>query len=165
MTNPRLTLPDQGNVLHAPGGDVYIPKLTAADTGNTLSAAVHTVSPGAGTPLHVHAHEDETFWIIDGDITFWVGPREGGKAMNAPKGSVVFGPRRVPHCFANTTQRPASLLIIVTPPLNFERFYEAVGAPAEGGLKPTDEEMIRRIVTAAPGHGIEILGPNPVLPH
>ena len=46
----------------------------------------------AGSPLHVHTNEDEWFYVIEGELTFWV----DGQVSVAPAGSFVYGPQRHP---------------------------------------------------------------------
>ncbi len=61
------------------------------------------MQPGAESPLHVHAHEDEAYIVLNGHITFQVGD---GRADAGP-GSFVFLPRGVPHGFAVRPRSPA----------------------------------------------------------
>ena len=50
-------------------------KLTAAQTGGLLTIIEITEPPGSEAPLHVHHRDDETFWILEGDLTIVVGGR------------------------------------------------------------------------------------------
>ena len=67
--------------------------------------------------MHVHHREDEWFYVIDGELTFWI----GGTAVNAPAGAFVYGPRDIPHTFAVTS--PQARTLIVTEPAGFENSY------------------------------------------
>jgi len=162
MLTPKFLGPADGTRLFVPGGDQSTTKLAAADTADQFSLATYTVQPRTGTPLHVHAREDETFYILDGVIEFWIGPRDTGTRITAPAGSTFFGPRGVPHCFRNCSALPASMLLIVSPASNFEAFYQQIGGPGPDGAPPSEGESIRRVVTHAPEHGIQILGPSPL---
>lgn len=153
---PKHVAPGGGVVIHGPGDISYI-KLAANDTADRLSFTEYHVEPGAGPPLHVHTLEDETFYILEGTISFHV----GGHRLEATPGTTLFGPRNVPHCFKNNTARPARMILVVTPPRNFEDFYASIGAPVNG--KPPEPPLvIERIGRLAPGHGLTILGPNPL---
>src|SRR4051812_29592268 len=47
-----------------------------AGSEETAGGAVITenLAPrGAGSPLHVHHREDEWFYVLEGELTFWVG--------------------------------------------------------------------------------------------
>ncbi|MBL8761690.1 MAG: cupin domain-containing protein [Phycisphaerae bacterium] len=153
---PKVIAPGAGEVLHGPGDISYI-KLSAGDTGDRLSFTEYHVEPGAGPPLHVHALEDETFYILDGTLSFHV----GGERFEATPGTTLFGPRGVPHCFKNNIGRVAKMIPIVTPPKNFEDFYAGIGAPVNGE-PPALPVVIERIGQFAPRHGITILGANPL---
>ncbi len=48
-------------------------KLTAEQTGGQFSIVEITEPPNAAAPLHVHHREDETFWILEGDVTLHIG--------------------------------------------------------------------------------------------
>lgn len=154
--SPKLVPPGEGSILHGPGDISYI-KLAAADTSNRLSFTEYHVEPGAGPPLHVHTLEDETFYILEGTILFHV----GGQRIEAAPGTTLFGPRGVPHCFKNNTSRVAKMILVVTPPRNFEDFYAAIGAPVNG-KPPEPTQVIERIGQLAPKHGLTILGSNPL---
>ena len=77
-------------------GVLAIIKASGETTGGRCAIIEHLAPRGAGSPLHVHSREDEWFYVLDGELTFWV----GGRIINAPAGSFVYGPRGVPHTFA-----------------------------------------------------------------
>ena len=54
-------------------GSLAVIKATAAQTGGKMTIVEVTEPPGAEAPLHVHHHEDEGFWVLEGDVTFEVG--------------------------------------------------------------------------------------------
>ena len=68
-------------------------KAGAAETGGAF-AQIETDDPrGSGPPLHVHHNEDETFYILEGEVTIQV----GDERINLVAGDFLFGPREVPH--------------------------------------------------------------------
>lgn len=137
-------------------GDVAVNKLTSAQSGGSLLITDYTVMPGGGPPLHVHEREDEVFWVLEGEVWFAAADRR----ERATSGTLVYGPRGVPHTFRNCSDRPARMLVIVTPGENFERFFARVGAPRPDGTPASPAEMVERIGTLAPVHGMRILGPS-----
>lgn len=155
---PKFVPPGAGAVLHGPDGSTTIPKLSPRDTGDALSVDDYFLPPGGGPPLHVHQREDETFFVLEGTVTFWV----DGQRVEAAPGAVVFGPRGVPHTFRNLSNVRARMLLLVTPPSNFAAFYAKMGAPRPDGSAPDPAEIIDRIRRLSPEHGIEVLGPNPL---
>lgn len=152
---PLFILPTQGRSLAGPG-DMTLQKLSANETADQLSLAEYVCEPGIGPPLHRHTREDETFWILDGEIAFFA----DGAVLTATAGSCVFAPRGKPHTFKNRTHRPARMLLIVTPPGNFEEFYAAFLEIVRRPLAP--DEGMQQVIALGARHGIEILGPNPL---
>ena len=164
---PKFVKPGVGQALHSPGGDRITPKVGSAESGGAFQLTEDELAPGGGPPLHVHAREDETFYVLEGEVTFFVcepGDARGttGKPVVAPRGSTLFGARGTAHTFRNRTDKPAKLLIIISPGANFEAFFQKIGVPGAAGGEPTEAEMIQRLKDNAPSHGITILGPNPL---
>ena len=131
-------------------------KSSAQTTDGRVAVVEHLAPRGAGSPLHVHHREDEWFYVIDGELTFWV----GGQVINAPAGSFVYGPREIPHTFIVNSAEARFLL--VTEPAGFENFLHALSEPAQtltlppSSAEPPDPE---RMMATAAEYGIEILGP------
>ena len=85
--------------------------LAARDTDGTIGIVENRVQPGwPGPPLHHHAF-DETFCILEGELTFQVGPdRIVGRT-----GDTLFVARGVHHTLANLADRAARYLLVCTP--------------------------------------------------
>lgn len=155
--SPLVVLPDPAMPLSVTG-DHYRPLLTAAQSADRIGVSLYSAAPGVGPGLHQHAHEDETFYILEGEVTFAVGERR--YAVGA--GGLVFAPRGVPHTFKNCSHSVARFLIAITPPANFEAFYSKLLLPRPGGGPPTLDDLMERTLRHAPDHGIAMLGPNPL---
>ena len=80
----------------------------------------------------------------------------------AKAGTFANMPVGTPHSFKNESDRPAKMLISVTP-AGLEQMFMKVGIPlAEGAttaLPPTKED-IEKLLAVAPRYGIEILLPG-----
>jgi mannose-6-phosphate isomerase-like protein (cupin superfamily) len=63
------------------------------------------------TQPHVHRRHVESFYVLEGEMTFTAGDRE----LRAEAGSWVQVPAGVPHTFAIAGSRPARLLDVHTP--------------------------------------------------
>ena len=125
-------------------------------TNGAFALAEHPLmTPGFETPLHVHHNEDESFYIISGQVAFFV----DGAWLLAGKGDFVFGPREVIHGFRVVGDTPAHMLIFCTP-AGFEDFMIELSQPV--GTPPGPPDM-GRLLTAAATFNIDILGPLP--PH
>src|SRR5215469_11159040 len=68
-------------------------------TGGAYALIETGNDPATGVRLHVHEREDETWFVLEGEYTFEV----GGQTFRAGPGDYVFGPRNVPHSYANRT--------------------------------------------------------------
>jgi mannose-6-phosphate isomerase-like protein (cupin superfamily) len=97
-------------------------KASRRSTGGALS--VFETIIGTGPPLHVHDHEDECFYVLDGELSV----RCGGESFSAVGGSFVFLPRRRPHRFWAAGQ-PAKLLLIAVP-AGIEHYFAQINASA-----------------------------------
>jgi quercetin dioxygenase-like cupin family protein len=131
-------------------------KATSETTDGRLFAIEHLAPRGAGSPLHVHHREDEWFYVLEGELTFWV----GGRVIDAPAGSFVYGPRDIPHTFVVASEEARFLL--VTEPGAFGAFFRAASEPAERleiPPAPTEPPDIAALTALAAAYGVEILGP------
>jgi mannose-6-phosphate isomerase-like protein (cupin superfamily) len=102
-------------------------RATAQTTGGTLSL-FEEVPPLADTPRHVHTHEDELFYVLEGEHVFVVGDKE----HRLGPGGMVFAPRGIPHEQRRVVPRKGRLLIMTTP-AGFEGFFRALAAAQEAG--------------------------------
>ena len=145
----------QGEVFWSFGGLVTV-KATAETTGGGVGVVEVLAPRGAGSPLHVHHREDEWFYVIEGELTFWV----GGRTIDAPAGSFVFGPRDIPHTFMVKSE--LSRFLLVVEPGGFESFMRDLSQPAltlTPPPPPTGPPDMEFILSTAARYGIEILGP------
>ena len=131
-------------------------KSSSESTDGRVAVIEHLAPQGAGSPLHVHRREDEWFYVIEGELTFWV----GGRVIQATTGSFVYGPRDVPHTFVVSSAEARFLL--VTEPAGFENFMRALAEPAETRTlppAPSGPPDFERLASIAAEYGLEILGP------
>ena len=107
----------EGNELRVPGHPLVVPKLMGSDTGGAYSLLEMTVQ-GESPPLHVHQAEEETFYVLEGELQV----RRGEETVDAKAGSLVLVPRGMPHTFWNSEAAPARLLVIFSP-AGYEGFF------------------------------------------
>jgi quercetin dioxygenase-like cupin family protein len=112
---------------------------------------------GMATPLHVQPNDDETFRVLDGELTVHV----GDEGIAAPEGALVFVPRGTPHAFAVASE--TARWLTVHTPAGHERFFVLAGEPAgERELPPAAGPPDAEVMAAAAREtGFEILGPPP----
>jgi quercetin dioxygenase-like cupin family protein len=132
-------------------------KATAKQTGNAFGLIEHLAPVGAGSPYHVHRAEDETFYVLDGELQFI----SGEQRFTGGPGSFVFLPRNIPHGFRVVGASPARMLILVTPG-GFEQFVMEMSEPASTLTLPTPSAPdMEKLMILAGKYRIEILGPLP----
>jgi mannose-6-phosphate isomerase-like protein (cupin superfamily) len=66
---------------------------------------------GSGTPVHVHAKDDETIYVREGEMQAVI----AGVVKTAYAGEVIFLPRGVPHQLRNTSERASRYAILCVP--------------------------------------------------
>jgi quercetin dioxygenase-like cupin family protein len=81
-------------------------------------------------PLHRHDF-DETFYILEGELTFQLGEER----LTRGAGELAFAPRGVPHTYANLSGAPARVLMVITP-AGFERHFARIAAERQGVEPP-----------------------------
>jgi mannose-6-phosphate isomerase-like protein (cupin superfamily) len=127
---------EEAETAQVAGGAITV-RLRSQDTDGRVGM-IDQIVPGGfpGPALHVHPNFEETFYVLDGTLTF----RLGDSARESGAGTVVHIPRGVPHTFANARDEPAHVLVIVTP-AGFEAYFHALAGAiaARGGFPPVDE--------------------------
>src|ERR671918_1060940 len=68
-------------------------KATPAQTNGLFALKESRSARGSGPPLHVHEREDEACYVIEGEITLFIGE----ETVSATSGSWIYLPRRIPH--------------------------------------------------------------------
>jgi mannose-6-phosphate isomerase-like protein (cupin superfamily) len=131
-------------------GDGLVCRIPSSATGGASCTFEQTLAPGAGVPLHVHAHDDELHVVLGGTIAMRCGDRD----FTAASGTVAFLPRRVPHAFRNPGDAPARLLTVFTPGGFDDLVAELRGMPPADAGDETKRDVIRA------RHGIRIIHPT-----
>lgn len=103
---------------------------------------------GGEPPAHFHRNEDETFYILEGEIRFHI----GDKRFTAKAGELAHAPREIPHQFSLVTDTAKALLLVS--PAGIETFFYEYSVPAQslelppisGGQPPAAfiEHMMKR---------------------
>jgi quercetin dioxygenase-like cupin family protein len=122
--------------------------LDAAKTEGTCALIHCYFRKGGEPPAHFHQVEDETFYVLEGEIDFHI----GDKKFRAKAGELAYAPKRIPHQFSLVTETAKALLLIT--PAGMESFFIEFGVPAQSlelppvkeGHPPAEffENMMRR---------------------
>ena len=131
-------------------------KISRDDTAGQYGLIEVVVRPGDGSPWHVHPEEDEWFYVLEGEVTFWVADTR----LSLPAGSFAFGPKGVPHTFY--AEAAGARALVGFQPMQFEGLLREVGEPAPERVLPPPLEGhpdMERLIPIASRNGMEILGP------
>jgi quercetin dioxygenase-like cupin family protein len=111
-------------------------KVLSEETNGAYAILEQKIPPGHGPPLHVHRHETEIFYILEGDFEVTI----DGKKVPAPAGAMVVGPRDIPHTFRNVGTREGRMLLTVIPG-NFANYFIEVD-----GVRDDDHAAILELL-------------------
>ena len=134
-------------------------KASGAETGDAFAQFVTNDPRGTAPPVHLHHNEDETFYILEGEVTVLV----GDERIDLGPGDYCFGPRGVPHTWIVRSER--ARMLVTLSPAGLEQAFVSLGVPVTDAGAPTEpvipafDELIRVFA----GYGVEILGPPPSL--
>lgn len=112
--------------------------VTGQDTKHT-SMFDWTLPAGFSTGTHVHRVQEETFYVLEGECQWQIGEQ----LVVAKPGTYVFIPPGVPHDIANASDKPARMIMTVSPPGHEHYFEELVKLVTRGG--PPDTNAIAKL--------------------
>jgi len=130
-------------------------KAGGAETGHAFAQLENFDPRGTATPLHVHHNEDETFYVVEGEVTVIV----GGERIDLSAGDYLFAPRDIPHTTIVTSE--SARVITTVSPAGLEELFVEMGMPVTDAEQPVEAvlppmpEVVRRFAA----YGCEILGP------
>ena len=123
---------------------------TGEQTGGAFCLVDERANRGESVPLHRHPDDMESFYVIEGEIAFFMGDRPG---VRAPAGSFVHLPGGTVLGFR--VESETERYLILTTPRHGE-FYRAITvASRDESLRPG------QIKEASARYGIEFVGPLP----
>jgi quercetin dioxygenase-like cupin family protein len=93
------------------GAGVVI-KASGGDTLGQLAVMESVYPPGLSVRPHVHAGEDEMFYLVEGELSGFCGEDR----WTAAPGTFVFVPRDCLHGFDVISSRAARAIVITGPP-------------------------------------------------
>jgi quercetin dioxygenase-like cupin family protein len=138
------------------GGGLLTMKATGEETGGAFLLFEDLMAGGKTTPLHVHEDEDETLYVLEGELVVHIDGTDHRVAANG----VAVAPRGVPHAFLVTSET-ARVLTLQTPG-SAEAFYRGASEPAgdaHGDAGPVDFDRVR--AAAERSGGMRVVGPPP----
>lgn len=121
-------------------------KVGTAETAGGLFVIEHTHLLPGGPPLHMHLHQEEWFYVMEGEVVFQVGDQR----VHLKEGESILAPRQVPHTFSSVGEA-SRLLIGFCPAGKMEQYFrDAEEHKAQAGTA----EFMRQ-------YDMELIGPSP----
>ncbi|ADB18183.1 Cupin 2 conserved barrel domain protein [Pirellula staleyi DSM 6068] len=156
MTHPATVRTTDEGKTFAIVGDIYRFLVTGDETGGAYAMWEAVVGPGGGPPPHIHSREEESFYILEGEITFTI----GDQTVVATPGMFANVSRGTAHSFRNQTEKPARMIISVAP-AGLEKMFISIGTPCliTDPVPPITPADIERVIAAAPQYGVTLLLP------
>lgn len=155
-TKKALTVdPNEGQKLMIAGGEYRI-IVSGMQTGGTFAVIEMSVPPGAGPNPHSHPDFEESFYVLEGEISF---KYESGNYtakensfISIPKGGMV-------HGFKNLTNTPAKLLCTVIP-AGLDAFFQEVAGFMENKALYSESEVKENLNLISEKYGQKMYGPD-----
>ena len=152
MSDGFIVPPGQGKTLVGAGAEFTF-KVTGEHATSTSCFEV-LVPPGYDVGAHVHGHQEEIFYVLEGELDLlafeplvrtegnWQSwqSHTGARAFRGGPGSLMFVPSGCPHAFANPGTTPTRMLFLAAP-VGHERYFEEL-IPMLAGGGPPDPEVI-----------------------
>jgi quercetin dioxygenase-like cupin family protein len=110
-------------------------KLSGEQTGGLFSLQEAVLPRGAAPPLHSHP-QSETFYVLDGEVTFWLVAPENASdpswaetpAGRCGAGATVLAPAGVAHAFR--VESDTARMLYLSTPAGIEDYVGALAEPA-----------------------------------
>ena len=132
-------------------------KALGAETNGQFWALEGLADQHMAVPLHSHSHEDDIWYVLEGDIAFTVGERT---ELVGP-GAFIYVPRNTPHTFQIRSETARWFGIGISGHLD-QWFFET-GEPAQALTlpPPTQPPDVNSIIASLKAYGTDTLGPPP----
>jgi mannose-6-phosphate isomerase-like protein (cupin superfamily) len=140
---------DRFGETHSRGFSTILFKVVPSETNGNLFVIEHAHLMKGGPPLHLHLHQEEYFYVMEGEVLFQIG--DSRKTLHA--GDSILGPRGIPHTFSSVGATPGRMLITFAPAGKMEAFLRATAIPNP----PVQDAAFFR------AYEMELLGP-PIFP-
>ena len=137
-------------------GDFEVVIRASADTTGGAFTVFEECDP-VDTPLHVHEHEDELFYVLEGEATFICGDE---RSTGGP-GSTAYLPRGVPHTLRAESETVRALVVMT--PCGPLPYFDALSVPATGRTLPDAPAHLdpAAVEAALAEVGVRVVGPPP----
>jgi quercetin 2,3-dioxygenase len=122
-------------------------KISGKDTGGLLSVFEYEGVVKMGPELHMHLHQDEVFYVVEGEYLFQVGDEK----QTLKAGDTIFLPRKVPHTWLQLSEK-GKLIYLLQPAGKLEEFFKKMDA----FKRPPTTDEIQKAMNET---GMQMMGP------
>jgi quercetin dioxygenase-like cupin family protein len=98
--------------------------LDGEQTGERFAVIEILLPKGASPPMHSHP-QDETFYILDGEVSVWI--EDAPRRCRA--GAIALAPGGVPHSFH--VESDTARMLVISTPAGIERYIRELSEPAK----------------------------------
>ncbi len=145
----------QAGAFRAYQGGYFRVLVAPEQTDNAFSLLEMNLAPGAEPPRHMHTREDETFYVLEGEVSFQI----GDNVVTAKAGQSLFGPRNVPHQFKVLS--PIARILTLLTPGKFIEYFMAQSRPLAAAIPvmspqgpPPAEALAQMVRSLREEHGV-----------
>ncbi|MBY0502583.1 MAG: cupin domain-containing protein [Bryobacteraceae bacterium] len=123
---------------------------SSPETGGALSLGEVSLKAGDEPPMHIHAREDEIWYVLDGTVLF----QRGVERMVRGAGAAIVLPRGVQHGVA--LQSPAARILHIYTPAGIEQAFRELSVSMQAPVTQFDPAAIERVFQE---RGVTFVGP------
>lgn len=138
-------------------GELAIIHAAGKDTNGKYCVVELYATKEGSPPWHVHHHEDEAFYVIDGELTISV----GNKTYKAKNGDYLFAQKGIAHTYTVDSPGYARILMICSPS-GFEDCVRALSTPATSLVPPDPKNVaidFEKVMKITASYGVEFVEP------
>ena len=146
--------PADGRAIHWLGGRATF-LATSEDTASAFAVWTDEPPRGGGPAPHVHTRDEECFFVLEGELTFWC----AGQTFAATPGAFVGLPKGLGHQFRNEGSGPSRALSVIVPG-GLERFFLELGNPYSEPHDATTPPDPKRMEEVAARYGGKFAAPS-----
>jgi quercetin dioxygenase-like cupin family protein len=121
--SPFVTRADGGTRLVV-RGSTYRVMADRAQTGGAFAFLWINLHHGSEPPPHIHTHEAEGFYVLNGSLAF----DSGGTLLCGRPGGFVYLPKGLQHAYQVTSPDQVSNVLLLAVPAGLERYFEVLSA-------------------------------------
>ena len=131
MTKRYAFVPAGGGKSYDWSADHTFVKVSAADTGGQYTLMEDNLKTNFALGLHLHRYHAETFYILEGEIDFYI----DGDWITAATGDCLHVPPGVPHACVLAKGIEAAKMLMIYQPSGFDQYLAELAEMTEADFQ------------------------------